>query len=243
MRKLTVLSMFFVILALVTTVAWAGGTSVQLPDGAITNVLIPGVDGVSHPRLIRSSMELPAWPETARAEKGKVLLAVLVLKDGTAADAMVVDATHVDAGFQEVAVAAAHNWHFRPAMLKRDPVDSYIFLEVAFRNERKTSAHPVWPSSFLDRSLLQYGGISSTSSVGTSQSQGYTKSQSMTIGGVTSGGHGFKSPNAASGNMTLDHTPGSFEGLVKAINVDWVFYAGGLIDMRPPSQRPVPTYP
>ena len=56
--------MFFVILALVATVASADGTPVQLPDGEISNVLVPGVDGVSHPRLIRSSMEMPAWPET-----------------------------------------------------------------------------------------------------------------------------------------------------------------------------------
>ena len=159
MRKTSVISTIILVTALAATSAVASGTPVRLAGGETLTVLHPGLDGVSYPKILRSSRRMPEFPEAARVEKGKVLLAVLVKKDGSPAEVMVADATDPGAGLEESALEAVRHWKFRPALRKRQPVDSYMFLEISFRSSGVTRAWPVWPNGSTDLVGFQYGGI------------------------------------------------------------------------------------
>lgn len=227
MRKRIFFYTIIIILALAATSAFANGTEVRLANGKVATILHPGQDGVSHPKVLQSSIDLPSCTEG----EGKVLLAVLVLKDGSAADVMVVDSTAPGTGLEEAAIDAVGDWRFRPAKKKREPVDSYIFYEVAFRNSGATRAHPVWYDSDPERGGLRYGGMSgsldSYAGHGRMAARADKQITKTNLGNPGSAGSGANTPAEGSSD---------FNGFVRALDVDWVVYGKGddtLIDKRP----------
>lgn len=87
------------------------------------------------PELIPATRSQPVYPPLAmrtRAE-GRVVLRVLILKDGTVGEASVLEGPAPDMGFRKAAIAAIRTWHYRPAMRAATPVDMPITVVVDFR--------------------------------------------------------------------------------------------------------------
>jgi TonB family protein len=63
--------------------------------------------------------------------QGTVLLAALILKDGSVANIRVVRS--LDARLDSSAVSALTQWHFRPATRNGAPVDLEVLVQIPFR--------------------------------------------------------------------------------------------------------------
>ena len=102
-----------------------------------TGPLMPGVGGVTEPELIPETKVEPEFPELARRARiqGKVILQVIVRKDGTVGNIQVLKEPAADLGFSEAAVAAVSQWHYRPAQQNGRPVDVFMTVVVNFTIE------------------------------------------------------------------------------------------------------------
>lgn len=76
----------------------------------------------------------PEYPEMARATglEGTVILRILVYKDGTVKDVIVVRPSGTDVGFEEAAIKAVKQWVFKPAIQNQKPISVWINYPVKF---------------------------------------------------------------------------------------------------------------
>ena len=86
---------------------------------------------VSSPQVL--SRVDPEYTEQARKGEcqGKVVLNVVVQRDGTVRDLRVVQS--LDRGLDQKAIEAVRQWQFEPGMKNGQPVDVAAIIEVAFR--------------------------------------------------------------------------------------------------------------
>ena len=77
----------------------------------------------------------PVYPELARQAgvEGKVLLAILVDKDGKVREVKVAKGSGANVGFEEEALKAAKEWVFKPAIQNNKPVAVWTYQPVIFR--------------------------------------------------------------------------------------------------------------
>ena len=75
----------------------------------------------------------PVYPYKARQKNmnGMVLLKFLVTKDGTVQQATVVQSNPVDI-FDEAALQSVSSWRFKPGMLDKEPVATWISMPIRF---------------------------------------------------------------------------------------------------------------
>jgi TonB family protein len=87
------------------------------------------------PELIKESLLKPVYPEDARKAgvSGKVILEVLVKKDGTAGTIKITEGIEGYPSLAESAIAAVGGWKFKPAIKDGKPIDMTIAIPVAFR--------------------------------------------------------------------------------------------------------------
>lgn len=102
-----------------------------------TGPLMAGVDGVTEPELIPETKVEPAYPEAARRARleGRVILQLVVRRDGTVGEVTVLKAPALEVGFSEAARAAVTQWRYRPARQAGRPVDVYLTVVVNFQIE------------------------------------------------------------------------------------------------------------
>ena len=97
-----------------------------------------GLDGVTNPRLIRTTSVAPKYPEVARRRKveGRVILQCVVRKDGSVGDFKVLQAPGQGLGFEEAAISAVRLWKYEPGLKDGKPVDVYFTIVVDFTLSR-----------------------------------------------------------------------------------------------------------
>lgn len=102
-----------------------------------TGPLMVGIGGVTEPELIAETRVEPAYPEAARRARieGRVILQVVVRRDGTVDRVKVLSAPDLDLGFVDAAKAAVSQWRYRPAQQSGRPVDVYLTVVVNFQIE------------------------------------------------------------------------------------------------------------
>ena len=79
----------------------------------------------------------PEFPELARRARiqGKVILQVVVRKDGTVGDIQVFKEPAANLGFSDAAINAVSQWRYHPARQNGRPVDVFITVVVNFTIE------------------------------------------------------------------------------------------------------------
>ena len=77
----------------------------------------------------------PVYPELARQAgvEGKVVLAILVDKEGKVREVKVAKSSGANVGFEDEAVNAAKQWIFKPAIQNNKPVAVWTYQPVIFR--------------------------------------------------------------------------------------------------------------
>lgn len=96
--------------------------------------LVPGINGVSTPELISTTRVEPVYPPAAlrMGVSGKVILQIVVKRDGTVSAAKVLAEPGGNYGFGKAAVAAVTQWRYRPAQREGRPVDAYLTVNIVF---------------------------------------------------------------------------------------------------------------
>ena len=96
------------------------------------DVYEPGVGGVTAPALSREVR--PNYTVDAMRAKiqGVVLMAVVVLADGSVDPARIRITHSLDRGLDEQAVIAVRQWRFRPSLRLGQPVASRVIVEIGF---------------------------------------------------------------------------------------------------------------
>lgn len=99
-----------------------------------TGPLMPGIGGVTEPVLIPETRVKPEYPELARRARveGRVILQVVIHKDGTVGESEVIQAPPADLGFGEAAKNAVMQWRYQPARQNGRPVDVFMTVVVNF---------------------------------------------------------------------------------------------------------------
>ena len=135
MRRHFSLMFALILMTALAAPALAADEVIQLPDGEQMALMHPGVDGVSTPKAVRSSMVSPSYPQQALGlgTDSSVTLLVLVRENGRVAVAEVVQADHANVGFEEAAIGAVNGWQFQPAKLGKRAVNSYAMIKLNFR--------------------------------------------------------------------------------------------------------------
>ena len=115
--------------------AVAGDEKADKGDGPY----MPGVGGVTEPELIPETKVRPEYPEEARKARiqGRVILQVVIRKDGTVGDFKVLKEPAADLGFAEAAIAAVEQWRYRPATKDGKPVPVYFVVVVNFAPDQE----------------------------------------------------------------------------------------------------------
>jgi TonB family protein len=90
---------------------------------------------VEPPKLVPESYVLPEYPEAARKDgaSGKVILEVMVKKDGTPGRISVTQGVEGYPALAENAIEAVSQWTFKPATKGGKPIDMAVAIPVAFR--------------------------------------------------------------------------------------------------------------
>jgi protein TonB len=111
-----------------------GGVVGGVVGGTGTEPLIAGSGGVTMPELIESSKIKPEFPEMARLARsnGRVILQAIIRRDGTVADAEVLQCKPPSLGFAEAAIEAVLQWRYKPALQGTTAVDVYMTVVVDF---------------------------------------------------------------------------------------------------------------
>jgi TonB family protein len=93
------------------------------------------VEADTMPELVSESIVKPEYPEDARKAgiSGKVLLEVLVKRDGTAGTIRIIEGIEGYPSLAENAIVAVKGWKFKPATKDGKPIDMTIAIPVAFR--------------------------------------------------------------------------------------------------------------
>lgn len=76
----------------------------------------------------------PSYPDMAKQTglEGMVVVRILVLKDGTVKDVIVVRPSGTNSGFEEAAIAACKQWIFKPAIQNQKPVSVWVNYPIKF---------------------------------------------------------------------------------------------------------------
>jgi TonB family protein len=117
-------------LCLVVVGSLAAGAFAQEPAKEVSGPVYKAGPGIAVPVLIKEAK--PVYTRAARVAgtQGKVLLAGVVLPDGTIADIKVVKSLHPD--LDESAVKALKKWTFKPGTKDGQPVTVKIEVEMTF---------------------------------------------------------------------------------------------------------------
>lgn len=93
-----------------------------------------GIGGVSLPERIPESYVRPVYPEVPRKAKieGSVFLRIVVRRDGSVGDIIVLRVSRPNLGFEEAAVDAVKQWRYKPATQQGRPVDVFMTVHVIF---------------------------------------------------------------------------------------------------------------
>ena len=77
----------------------------------------------------------PKYPEMARTTglTGTVVLRILVYKDGSVKDVIVVRPSGTNVGFEEAAINAVKQWVFKPAIQNQKPVSVWVNYPIKFQ--------------------------------------------------------------------------------------------------------------
>lgn len=93
-----------------------------------------GVCSVTLPERIPESYVKPVYPEIPRRAMigGSVSLQIVVKRDGSVKDIVILHSSRTNLGFEEAAVEAVRQWRYKPATLRGKPVDVYLTVHVLF---------------------------------------------------------------------------------------------------------------
>lgn len=99
-----------------------------------TGPLMAGVGGVTEPERIPETYVKPEYPELARRARveGRVILQVVIHKDGTVGEMEVIKAPAADLGFGDAAKNAVSQWRYKPARQNGRPVDVFMTVVINF---------------------------------------------------------------------------------------------------------------
>jgi len=105
---------------------------IDIPDEEFMPSASEFVAFEKEPVLVKSVT--PKYPEMARTTglTGTVIVRILVYKDGTVKDAIVVRPSGTNVGFEEAALEAVKQWVFKPAIQNQKPVSVWINYPVKF---------------------------------------------------------------------------------------------------------------
>jgi len=117
---------------LLASAAGVGCSSSPAAPSPPLTIYDAGSNGVSIPTLVRDVK--PSYtPEAIRNRiQGTVLLAVVVLPNGTVTDVTVLRSLDTRFGLDAEAVSAAKQWLFNPAMKDGVPVAVRVTIEMSF---------------------------------------------------------------------------------------------------------------
>lgn len=119
-----------------TTVQGSGGEEASLVIDIPDEEFLPGstefVAVEQEPVVVKKVQ--PDYPEMARQTglEGMVVVRILVYKDGTVKDVIVVRPSGTSVGFEEAAIAACKQWVFKPAIQNQKPVSVWVNYPVKF---------------------------------------------------------------------------------------------------------------
>lgn len=118
------------------TVQGSGGEGAALVIDIPDEDFLPGSGdfvAVEQEPVVVKKMQ-PEYPEMARQTglEGMVVVRILVFKDGTVKDVMVVRSSGTSVGFEEAAMAACKQWVFKPAIQNQKPVSVWVNYPIKF---------------------------------------------------------------------------------------------------------------
>jgi TonB family protein len=98
-------------------------------------IYMAGVDGVSHPTRRAGKTPAPRLPAAARSRvtDGQIILEVVVRKDGTVGDIVVLQVDPTGVGLEQAATRAVKKWRYDPAELDGEPVDARVNVSFRFK--------------------------------------------------------------------------------------------------------------
>ena len=121
----------------------------------IPGVLVPGVEGVTAPRVIKE-VKANYTGEAMRARiQGVAVLECVVEMDGRVGPVRIVRSLDAVHGLDEEAIRTLRQWRFTPAMKEGVPVRVAVKVELSFTiRNRPDAPTPIlgWPDSFSDAS-------------------------------------------------------------------------------------------
>lgn len=96
--------------------------------------VLAGVGGATMPERIEESYVKPEYPELARVARleADIILQAVIHCDGSVGETRVLRCSQPGFGFEEAAVAAVRQWHYRPATQNGRPVNVYFTILVDF---------------------------------------------------------------------------------------------------------------
>lgn len=118
------------------TVQGSGGEGQALVIDIPDEEFLPGASDFiaveQEPVVVKKTQ--PEYPEMARQTglEGMVVVRILVMKDGTVKDVIVVRPSGTSVGFEEAAIAACKQWIFKPAIQNQKPVSVWINYPIKF---------------------------------------------------------------------------------------------------------------
>jgi protein TonB len=119
-----------------TTVTGSGGEGaalvIDIPDEAFLPSASDFVAVEQEPVVVKRIS--PTYPEMAQSTglEGLVVVRILVFKDGTVKDVIVVRPSGTNVGFEEAAVEACKQWVFKPAIQNQKPVSVWVNYPIKF---------------------------------------------------------------------------------------------------------------
>ena len=95
---------------------------------------LPSIEPVDLPEITARGLLLqqsdPAYPDTAKGQRGTVVLQVLIARDGSVQDAKFLQGS---LAFARAATDAVKQWRFKPYTLNGRPVSTRTVLTLAFK--------------------------------------------------------------------------------------------------------------
>jgi protein TonB len=118
------------------TVQGSGGENAALVIDIPDEEFLPGASdfvAVEQEPVVVKRIQ-PDYPEMARQTglEGMVVVRILVFKDGTVKDVIVVRPSGTSVGFEEAAIAACKQWIFKPAIQNQKPVSVWVNYPIKF---------------------------------------------------------------------------------------------------------------
>jgi len=172
-------------------------------------------EGVTAPYLIPESRVAPEYPPSAfdARMEGHVMVAALVLKDGSVAHVETLDSSTPNVGFEQATTEAVETWRFEPGQKDGELIDAFAVVRLTFRRTGGTTPTGYVTAGFMPLGMLRasiVAGATNPASGVASNSAGVTMaSVANDVGGVTTVGipgrfYDPKSPWIPETEVTLD---------------------------------------